>query len=310
MKKSKLFKWLTKGKTLKIVSLIILIIFVLLKPSESNAANARGYVAQRDGTKTIFVYYKYSYGDSIFSNGKKLDNDLHFNHNIGIVRPMYYMKIGEAIYGDDGLIVNPQVWFGFAGKDLEKSEMNSSRSGFIDPIIASTFWLVNSKKEQFWIGLTPIISVPLGRYDKNKSLNIGENRWSFKPEIGIVKGIKNKLFLEIIFNTEVFSDNDKFYYGNEVVSKSQSPLMGLETHCSFTMADNWFLSLDYFYSKGGRTKIDGVKQRDSQNNHAIGLSSFWKIGENQLLMLEYVNRFAVENGIEFDTIGFRWGYVF
>ena len=86
--------------------------------------------------------------------------------------------------------------------------------------------------------------------------------------------------------------------------------MGLETHCSFTMADNWFLSLDYFYSKGGRTKIDGVKQRDSQNNHAIGLSSFWKIGENQLLMLEYVNRFAVENGIEFDTIGFRWGYVF
>ena len=151
MKKSKLFKWLTKGKTLKIVSLIILIIFVLLKPSESNAANARGYVAQRDGTKTIFVYYKYSYGDSIFSNGKKLDNDLHFNHNIGIVRPMYYMKIGEAIYGDDGLIVNPQVWFGFAGKDLEKSEMNSSRSGFIDPIIASTFWLVNSKKEQFWI---------------------------------------------------------------------------------------------------------------------------------------------------------------
>ncbi|MGE4544780.1 MAG: transporter [Pedobacter sp.] len=293
-------------------NLIILLFVILLTYSSANsyAANARGYIAQPEGTSIIFAYYKYNTGDSLYSNGDKVSNDLDFNSHVGIIRPIYYAKIGEALYGDGGFVIDPQVWLMFGDKDMDRPGVDLSSSGFMDPMVTATFWFVNAPKEKFWMGFTPMVYMPLGRYDKKKSFNVGENRWTFKPELGLVKGFGDNFYCDFVINTAFYTDNNDFFNGTGKVEKSQDPLLGMETHLSYNFTPKWFVSLDYFYSNGGETEVGGFKQEDEQDNHALGISSFWKIGKNQLLMVEYVNRFAVENGIGVDTFGLRWGCIF
>jgi len=37
------------------------------------------------------------------------------------------------------------------------------------------------------VGVSFQVSAPLGQYDNSKLLNLGNNRWSFKPELGFSK---------------------------------------------------------------------------------------------------------------------------
>ena len=54
---------------------------------------------------------------------------------------------------------------------------------------------------------------PWGQYDDTKIVNIGTNRWSFKPEIGISKAIGPWTF-EATAAATFFTDNDDFFGGN------------------------------------------------------------------------------------------------
>lgn len=45
-----------------------------------------------------------------------------------------------------------------------------------------------SYKQDLIIGASLQTSAPLGQYDSDKLLNVGANRWSVKPELGISKG--------------------------------------------------------------------------------------------------------------------------
>jgi Putative MetA-pathway of phenol degradation len=44
-----------------------------------------------------------------------------------------------------------------------------------------------SYQQDLIVGVSLQVSPPLGQYDNSKLLNLGDNRWSFKPELGISK---------------------------------------------------------------------------------------------------------------------------
>jgi len=53
----------------------------------------------------------------------------------------------------------------------------------------------------------------------------GNNRWAFKPEIGVVKGIGEKAYLDLILGGEFYSDNDE-YMGNSKLETGPHPAGG------------------------------------------------------------------------------------
>jgi len=143
-----------------------------------------------------------------------------------------------------------------------------------------------------------------------RALNLSANRWAFKPEIGLVKGFGEKFFLDLIVNGEFYTDNDDFGSAFLPTRLEQDPTVGFETHLSYDITKQWFISLDYYYVYGGETTVAGVSQNDTQSNHGLGLSLFWGIGSNNQLMVEYRDDFSVRSGAGTNQLTLRWAYFF
>lgn len=297
----------------KVIMPLVLCVGLLVPNILFAATNARDYIPMSPGTFLFCSYFKHITANTAFSNGTKVSSDNNFTQNLGILRPVYYANLGKALYGDGGLTVDPQalILFGDAGVDgAAVGNQEISSSGIADPILLATFWFVNDPKNKFWVGFTPYVTLPLGDYDKGRSFNLGSNRWAFKPELGIVKGFGEKTYLDFVLNGEFYTDNKDFNTGVSLVKKEQDPIFGIETHLSYDISKNWYISLDYFYTNGGETKLAGISQDDMIDSHGLGLSLFWLINDHNQLMVEYRDDFAVKNGLGTNTFGARWAYFF
>jgi hypothetical protein len=95
-------------------------------------------------------------------------------------------------------------------------------SGFADPLMKFQINFIGAPalklrdfmayKQDTIVGFRFTTIAPWGQYDPDKLANIGTNRWSFKPEIGISKAIENWT-LELSQAAKFFTDNDNFFGG-------------------------------------------------------------------------------------------------
>jgi len=103
---------------MKKLILFALLAMVLASPDISAAANSRDYIPLPAGTFFFGTYFKHLSANTLFANGKKVSNDFNLNANIGIFRPVYYANIGNALYGDGGFTVDPQMLILFGEQHL------------------------------------------------------------------------------------------------------------------------------------------------------------------------------------------------
>ncbi|MEF8766331.1 transporter [Candidatus Accumulibacter contiguus] len=71
--------------------------------------------------------------------------------------------------------------------------------------------------------------MPSGQYDSSRIVNIGTNRWFFKPEVGISQAL-GSWTLEAQAAVTFFTDNKDFVRGN---TRSQDPIYSLQGHAIY-----------------------------------------------------------------------------
>ena len=62
----------------------------------------------------------------------------------------------------------------------------------------------------------------LGQYDADKGVNIGTNRWSIKPELGLSKAF-GPLTLELAAGVSMYTDNHDFFGGQTARRTPSTP---------------------------------------------------------------------------------------
>ena len=67
-------------------------------------------------------------------------------------------------------------------------------------------------RQDFILGASLRVIAPLGQYDADKLVNIGTNRWSFKPEIGFSKAF-GPWTVELTPGVTFYTDNGDFFGG-------------------------------------------------------------------------------------------------
>lgn len=186
------------------------------------------------------------------------------------------------------------------------------RSGLADPRLRFAFILFgspavrpaefNKHKSRTVVGTSLAIVVPMGQYDPNLLINIGSNRWAFKPEIGISRTLRSWM-LELDLGSWFFLQNSNFFQGQV---REQAPLASAQAHVSYTFRPGLWVALDGTYYTGGRTHVNGVRSNDLQQNSRLGATMALPLTRSQSLKLAFNRGTTVRAGGNFTTFGITY----
>jgi hypothetical protein len=154
------------------------------------------------------------------------------------------------------------------------------------------------------LGASLIVKAPVGEYDSSKLINIGTNRWSFKPEVGASYPV-GRWYLEAYGGAWLSTTNHDFY-GGQV--KSQDPIGVAQVHIVRTIKPRLWAALDGTYYFGGSTTVGGVHNADRQENSRIGATLALPVAGRHSLKLAYAKGATARVGSRLDTYLLGWQY--
>jgi hypothetical protein len=157
-------------------------------------------------------------------------------------------------------------------------------------------------KQEWNLGASLIVGLPLGEYDSDKLINIGSNRWSFKPEVGLSRTLGRWRF-EGAAGAWFFTVNDDFFGG---VSRKQDPIGSFQFHVIYTIRPRMWIAYDANYYTGGRTSYGEGKNEDLQNNSRMGLTFSMPVNRTNSIKVSYSSGAFTTVGADFQSIGLAW----
>ena len=189
-----------------------------------------------------------------------------------------------------------------------------SRSGFSDMRMRLSVLVLGAPattaanfakvKHKTILGVSLTVSAPTGQYFPDKLINLGTNRWAFKPELALSHPMGKRWLIDVYTGVWLFTNNNKFFTGKSI--RTQDPLGSFQGHLSFTIRPKMWLALDATYYTGGNSSIDGVIKDDRQNNSRIGATFVFPVLKNSSLKLAASTGAVVRAGADFNTFSIGW----
>lgn len=216
--------------------------------------NAGDYTALPPGTNVIAWYQQHSRADRFVPDGgQTLRRGTSLRSNISILRLIHFTEFA-------GMTVDPQILLPFGNVyDVELGgQALGSASGLADPIVGATFWLVNQPSAGVsgrYFGITPLVYLPLGRYDRDKTLNLGENRYKFDLQLGWVEPLAGRASFELYADAVFYGDNDEAGTGRQTLE--QDPTYQLQANLRYDFNPAQRVALGYSATAGGKQFLDG-----------------------------------------------------
>jgi outer membrane putative beta-barrel porin/alpha-amylase len=161
------------------------------------------------------------------------------------------------------------------------------------------------RKRSTTLGVSVTLIMPTGTYDRTALVNIGSNRWTFKPEIGVEQPM-GKWFADLSAGVWVFGENAD-YLGGKMLR--QAPLGIFQIHAGYTFRQNQWLAVDANYYPGGATSVNGATPINSLDNSRYGLTFSQPAGSGLSAKVSWSRWLSGRFGQRFTTIGAALQYL-
>ena len=112
------------------------------------------------------------------------------------------------------------------------------------------------------------LQLPTGDYMDDKLINLGTNRFTFRPQFGVVH-TRGKWSMEATAIVALYTDNNDFYNGYKL---EQDPLYTIHGHLIYTFRPGLWASASVGYNYGGRSTLEREKKDDRKQNALWALS--------------------------------------
>jgi len=181
-------------------------------------------------------------------------------------------------------------------------DVSQTARGFGDPMLQLGINIIGPKaiknlpdmlryKPGFSLDIIGSLAIPIGEYDNESQVNIGQNRWYGRIGMPVVwqlgKWVPGKrTTLEFLPAVWFFSDNNDFV-GQKMETK---PMFQVEGHLTRDFMERFWGSLDAVWYTGGEATIDTLNT-GKLNNFGIGGTLGYQINDNMQLTIGYMSTF-------------------
>ena len=298
--------------------LIAVVALALINPASKAYAQSlepRAYANAPIGLNFLLVGYQNSTGGLVFDPAVPVE-DANTDIDIGFLGLIHTMDVaGNSSKIGMILPYSSLSATGFAVDPNGNRELRTrDTQGIADPAFffamnffgapATSLKDFKNYKQDTIVGFTITVVPPLGVYDSDKLINIGTNRWTLKPGIGVSKAV-GKWTLEASADAAFYTDNNDFFNGQ---TREQDAIYSTQLHVTYTFPRNIWVAVSATYFTGGETTVDGVTNEDSQSNWRTGFTLALPINRKHSLKLFGSSGVSTRTGSNYDALGIFWQY--
>jgi hypothetical protein len=300
------------ARRLAMVRFAAVCLVVMASDLHGQELEPRTYANAPVGLNFVIAGYGHLEGGVAIDPGLPIENTQVEVHSIVLAYVRAFDVLGKSAKFDVAL---PYAWA--SGSVTAIGQLRERTvSGLADPRVRFSVNLYGAPalsledfkdyQQDTIIGASLEVTAPGGQYDADKLLNLGTNRWSVKPEVGISKNL-GPVTLELAGGVRFYTDNDDFFGGKV---RKQDPIYSLRGHIIYSFSHGIWAALDGTFYTGGQTTVDGTERNNRLENTRLGASLALPITRYNSVKLYFSTGVSTRAGTNFDAAGIVWQYRF
>lgn len=148
------------------------------------------------------------------------------------------------------------------------------------------------------VGAGLSVQFPTGKYLDDKLINVGTNRFTFRPQFGVVHSWGN-WSLETTGLVALYTDNNEFIIDNKL---EQEPLFIIHGHLIYSFRPGVWAGVSGGYDYGGRSTVNGTSKDDRKQDLAWAFSFGFPLSRQLGGKISYIGTRTQEStGTDSDT---------
>jgi hypothetical protein len=271
----------------------------------------RGLTNVPVGTNFAVLGYGFASGNILFDPALPLEDVTANTHTLmgAYVRSVNFLGMGAKAN-----VILPFAagdWTGiYQGTDsaTARTGMGDLHFGFAFNFIGSPALTADGMKdfEQKTItGFSMKVVAPTGQYFEDRLINLGSNRWAFRPQLGVSHKI-NTWYIEYAAGVWVFTRNNSFWGGRTL---EQRPMGTLKFTATKAFNKGIWAAVGAGYAFGGTSFVDGVKRDVTISVMRFAAIVVVPLHPQHSLKLTAITNQRFQQGADFDAISLGYQFV-
>jgi hypothetical protein len=282
----------------------------LASPSFAQDLDPRAYAKVPVGLTIAIAGLSFSSGGVLTDPTLPVEN-VHadvWTPSIGVARS--FSLFGRTA---QALAALPYSWATATG-DVAEQTQRVDRSGLSDMRLRLSVLLAGAPAmtpQQFAksprkpiLGASLMVAAPTGQYSPQRLVNLGTNRWGFKPEVALSYPVGQRWLVDVYAGLWMFTDNTSFYPGS--AARTQAPIGALQAHISYSLSLKAWAAFDATWYAGGQASVNGVPRGTSESNSRVGGTLVFPVGTRHSVKLACSTGAVIRSGADFTTVSIGW----
>ena len=223
----------------------------------------------------------------------------------------YFSTMGRT---SQAMAIFPYVVANITGK-VSGTGQARYRSGLDDTVFRYSVNLIGSPamrprefaryRQRNILGVSITTRAPTGQHDPNVLVNIGANRWAFKPEVGISTA-HGRWTYELALGAWLYSHNAKPPNGE---TRTQGPLWSTQAHLLRLIPQRYWIAFDAAYFVGATGYLDGRKTSTNKSSLRLGATFGLILSRRQAVRFSYFETPLYRIGASAQSFGVSYQFL-